>query len=127
MTAALSAISPFGPFDDTPKSIHRRYPNLSGKLLQMRADQDYLDNKEQLRMGFFSKDGKTHLLVRHTINDRDEHDSRARLKANVKEEGYHDDVRGGVWGVVVGTTEAGGPLSGGSGWNNYFGVCPGSG
>lgn len=114
LAAALSSISPFGPFDDTPKSVHHRYQHLTGKLLQMRVGQDYLDGNgtEQLRMNFFSKDGKARLLVRHMINDRDEHDSRARLKANVKEEGYHDDVRGGVWGAVVGATEAGDDLCG---------------
>ena len=46
----------------------------------------------------FSTSGEK-LLKRHPLNDRDEHDSRSRLKASILEHGFRHDVRGGIWAV----------------------------
>lgn len=92
--------SQFGPFDTKPSSIAERLPGLTGVLLQDCVDDTYMESDtSNLILPLFSASGKE-LFRRHPLNDRDEHDSRAKLRASILAHGFRPDVRGGIWAVM---------------------------
>ena len=75
----------------TYKSIHQRYPGISGKLLRDQVDTDFVfESNKTLR--FFDSSGKA-LLRAHDLNERNQGVVLEEYVAGILEYGLIADVR----------------------------------
>ena len=88
--------SPYGPWDKNVPTIHQRFPNLDGRLLQDAVRHFYV-NAEHERLDFFDADGNR-LLERHELN-RSQGNTRRRYKDIALKNGFVLGARGGI--IVV--------------------------
>lgn len=90
--------SPFEDFDTTPCSIEERFPNETGSRLQDAVWRRYCI-EEGSSSKLYLRDS-TKAFLRHKVNDRDEHDSRAHYTQLILRHGFLRGVRGPPWATA---------------------------
>ena len=100
-----STVRTYSIYDKSCPSVQLRYPGLTGRLLQKRVMADYAfsDKHGDHTCDFFLKDVDGHhhgpRIVRHSLNNRDEHETRLQYTKIIEENGFIDGIRGQAWVV----------------------------